>query len=497
MLVLPRRMGTVSIDTMRPAFRPLARPQQQGGGRAVVLEPFATELGIGAQAADPVASALRGAGWSVDTGVDSQVSVQAMTTIGRYGIVYMHTHSGVSQSGAGVVATGQPADGDPSVQQYLADGSVIAVGVAGSSATYYGITSRFITLHVGAMSRGALVFVNGCALLQTTDFWSALGAAGAGVLVSWTDDSTNSDNYLSGIAFFNVMAGGSTVQGAIATLQANGLGISQYGGRTARMGFQGNGGETLATAAAGSPGGPPTSIPTSVPTSTPRPTSTATLPPALTATPRPTSTPPPSPTRPPTATATATPTATAIPLRVSLLRTSVKPGTHQSIDVFGSPGAQLRAVVTYPDGSTSQFDLVAASDGTAQAQFIQPGNRVTRASQTARVVVQQTAPVGVAPAAAQYAIQFGAVDIWAPPLVRANSTVSLWVHGQPRGKVLVAVRSAGRAVSTATGNVGPRGWSHVWVRVPAKSAIGAGVTFRARVTAGASRHRTSVKVPVG
>jgi uncharacterized membrane protein (DUF2068 family) len=139
--ILPSLTTTVRLGGLRPLLR-AAAPAQAPGARAAVWEPFATELGLGPHAGDVEVQLLQAAGFSVDQAYDTTVTVASMASLASYAVVYMHTHSGLTQSGDGVLATGQLDTNDPSVAPLISDGSVIPVGVAGSSDTYYGITSH-------------------------------------------------------------------------------------------------------------------------------------------------------------------------------------------------------------------------------------------------------------------------------------------------------------------------------------------------------------------
>src|SRR5450759_2710955 len=96
MLVLPKMSRTIGTG-LRPRSRHTAsrsqrlflRDQQVAGARAVVLEPFATELSLGSDAGSPEVNALQVSGFAVDRAIDSQVSVTAMLSLPSYAVVYM------------------------------------------------------------------------------------------------------------------------------------------------------------------------------------------------------------------------------------------------------------------------------------------------------------------------------------------------------------------------------------------------------------------------
>ena len=495
MLVLPKMSRTTGIG-LRPRSRHTAsqlqtllrRDQQVAGARAAVLEPFATELSLGPDAGSPEVNALQASGFTVDRAIDSQVSVAAMLSLPSYAVVYMHTHSGVTQSGMGVVATGEVAGGDPAVQPYLADGSVMIVGVAGSGAQYYGITSRFISAHEGPFRRSSIIFINGCALLQTTDFWSALSAMGAGVMVSWDNDSTNSDNYLAGAAFFNVMQNGTTVSGAIQTLKAGGYGISHYNGQTATLGFVGDGSITLNQAAAsGSPA--PTLVPTASPTYTPIPTPTS----SATSTMTPTATPSPTFTNVPTATETSTP----IPLTISGLSPVVKPGQHQSFDVHAAPATDIAVQIAFPNGNVMRQSTTTNDQGAAHIDFRQAASLITHGGRSARVTVSEPQGVGTASVTESYLIGFARIDVSVEPAaIGLGKRFTAWVHSSARSQILVELRPLRSRSDSVAAHTGPRGWAHLRFTVEESRKPGVSLTVRARLSGSRKSAWTSTKIRV-
>ncbi|MGH2444190.1 MAG: hypothetical protein ACRDFX_13625, partial [Chloroflexota bacterium] len=196
--------------------------------RALVLEPFATELGLGSQAGAPEITALQAAGFRVDQASDTQVTTGLMASLPNYNVVYMHTHTGVGPDGHGVLATGEVASCNPYTSP---DGTIQTVTVAGNtSQCFSAITSRYVALHFGQFPAHALVFLNGCALLNSTEFMQGLADKGVGVTLSWDNDSTARDGFLSGAAFFNEMGQGDSVSAALSALRNAGYGTSDVQG---------------------------------------------------------------------------------------------------------------------------------------------------------------------------------------------------------------------------------------------------------------------------
>jgi hypothetical protein len=470
-LILSDRLSTVALPTgsVPRLSNPRLTPQQ--GARAAVWEPFASELGLGSQAGAIEAADLQKTGFQVSELTDSSVTVEAMGSLSSYNVVYMHTHSGTASNGEGVVTTGELANGDPTAESYRSDGSVIIVGVAGSTDTYYAITSRFVTEHMGQFPKNSFLFLNGCALLPATAFWQALSARGAGAMVSWSADATTYDDFLSAAALFNQMAQGQSIADAISTLQANGYGTSQWNGVTATLGFRGDGTITLARAAQGQ-----------ISTATPTPTRT----PGPSATPTSTGT-----SVPPPATATATATATRIPtLSITSLARVVAPGKQQQIVVQSTPGAALVLDVQFPDGEHHVASLTADSAGKAIFSYVQPANVITRSSRTASVQVEAGT---VRTISSSYTIRFAPIDLLlSARAMRPGRVLGLTVHTATRTAVAIRV---GRSHLLHT-RTGPKGWASIRFRVPKVAKVGTvfAVTARARVHGKTVRTRGAVTV---
>lgn len=478
--VLPREEGTARLA--RAQLNPKLRARVQGAARAAVWEPFATELGLGPQAGDAEVSMLQGAGFTVDQAYDAQVSVGAMATLPSYNVVYMHTHSGVDAGGRGILATGEPANGDPSVAPLLADGSVVVVGVAGSNQSYYAITSTYVRTHLAPLPANSLLFMNGCALLASQEFWNALQARGAGVLVSWTANATVQDDFLSGAAFFNQMSQGYTVRGALQSLYAAGYGKSTSEGQAASLGSLGNGGITLQLAANGQT---TTATPTgAVPTATRTPPPTGTSVPTATATPRPTA----SNTPVPIATSRPTSTATALPVSVSgRLLGAVKPGRRQTIAVLSAANTVVRYEVAFPNGDRLAGTVTTDGSGVARIGFMQPASKITRRRNAATVTLTVD---GGQPGAAwrqAYLIGFGKIDaVVQPRTIVPGRRATLWAHTVRRTAVRFTIRAGRTVVAARRARTGSQGWAHVRYRVPV-STRGARLIVRVDAVRGGKR----------
>jgi|SRR5579884_1532917 len=241
-------------------------------GRAVVLEPFATELGLGPHAGDLQAQFLEDAGYSVDQLYDGAVTVDEMEKLDQYNVVDIDTHSGANQYGEGVMATGEPYGDDPSLQPWVKEMSVMPTTVAGTSQLYYGVLSHFFVAHESRFPPNALVFVNGCDLLEATVFWQALAYQGVGAMVSWDGLVEPGDAETSGNLLIANLTSGMSVSDAISAVLRVGAGTSVVNGTTSRLGYLGNGNLTLAE------GSEPTPTPTPASTAAPSPTVAPTVP---------------------------------------------------------------------------------------------------------------------------------------------------------------------------------------------------------------------------
>jgi len=254
-----------------------------GPARAVVMEPFASQLGLGPQAGDAEVGDLQAAGYSVDQLYDTQVTLNSLTKLSQYNVAYMQTHAGVAAGGEGIVASGEVVGTDPNVGPLIRNGTVIPIGVSGSSQRYYGITSSFITQYEGQFPAHSLVFLNGCNVLSSPRFWNALAAKNAGVLVSWDREATSTDNFIAGAKFFQYMDNpGTSVASAIAAVHAAGFGTSLVEGTVANLGYTGDGTITLANAGTAPASTPQPGTPTpGLPSATGQPTNAGPTPTVL------------------------------------------------------------------------------------------------------------------------------------------------------------------------------------------------------------------------
>jgi hypothetical protein len=521
-VIVPRSIGTVSLSgggrdgrlhisqtdgrrsslrVLKDSVRPRVLPRQPVAARAGVFLPFAFETG-GPDEANPEISDLVAAGFQVDAPVlNTDATIQRLESLAQYNVVYMVTHSGVDSAGHAIVLSGQPfSQSDASMSLLELDGSVTTSLCAGCTQPYWGITSAFVRQHMGQFPANALIFLNGCKA-SGTDFWTTgLASKGAGAMLSWDSDAQVPDEYFAAAAFFYYMAKGQTAGAALQSTRTAGLGTSVYINKTATLNLDGNGSVTLQMAAAGGSSNPtPTNTPLPLPPPPGQPTATFTPVPAPAA---PTATPT---SVPPTATATSkpAPTATSVPIAAQLnLAPLVKPGQKQQITGSGfSANEGVEFVVTFPNGDLLGQRDTADVEGNAQFSFTQPGSRITRTSNIATVSVEpQAALLGhighasaPAVATAQYAIDFGKIDVSVEPRqAGAGQKVAVYIHSKPRMKVAATVRTS--KLKTLRGKTGAKGWVRLTYRVPAGIKSGETLVVRAWVTL--DGHLTQTQAPL-
>lgn len=269
-----RHRAAWPIHRALPAEWAAADPAQ---GRAVVLEPFASELGLGAEAGQDEANILSRQGFHVDILRNAAVTVAAMSTLSQYSFVYFQTHAGLLPNGDAVVATGET-DTAPYATLFQ-DHSLMQVFVAGdpTKTLYDAVTSNFVTYHLNTFPSHSILFLNGCAVLGAPLFWQALQEKNADALISWDADVDASVNEAAGAFVLDRLGAGDTVSADIANAAVAGEGISVSGQQVAHLGYLGDGSDTLEAALSGLAPRPTvssTASPTPVPTATAAPTRT-------------------------------------------------------------------------------------------------------------------------------------------------------------------------------------------------------------------------------
>jgi hypothetical protein len=244
-----------------------------GSAKALVLEPFATELGLGASAGEQEVEALRAAGFSVDVYRDGQVTIPVMQQIPQYAVTYIETHAAVMPNGDAVVVSGETDPGP--YADYYRDHTLAQATVSGdpTKALYNSVTGAFFIAHTAPFSAGSLLYINGCSVLSAPTFWSALQSRGLRALISWDGESAGTTDETAGSFVLNKLSQGLAVDPVVADAVTQGVGVSLMTVPPAHLGYRGNGQETLADALHATDPPTPTAVPT--PTATPAPSPTA------------------------------------------------------------------------------------------------------------------------------------------------------------------------------------------------------------------------------
>lgn len=268
LIVLPSH--TVPVRIAATPRLPPGAARDSTTARALVLEPFASQLGYGSTTGDDEANALRAAGFSVDIFRDSQVTVPVMQSIPQYAVTYIETHAGVLPDGDAVVISGETDPGP--YADYYRDHTLAQATVSGdpTKALYNGVTGAFFIQHAAPFLAGSLLYINGCMVLDAPGFWPALQSRGLQALISWNGEAEASTDQTAGPFVLDQLSHGLTVDSVVADALQQGVGVSDASGEIARLGYAGNGQETLANALQGTDPATPTATPS--PTATPVPT---------------------------------------------------------------------------------------------------------------------------------------------------------------------------------------------------------------------------------
>jgi hypothetical protein len=201
--------------------------------RALVLEPFGTELELGPSSGQLEVDSLIKAGFQVDVYRDSAVTIPVIESMAGYSVVYMESHSGTcgpplcTKNDVFVLAGTQVPEDVNQYRQLFLDGSMTE-GVTDTSpgVLYLAFTSQLIDQHVGMFSDSSLVFINGCDLLALPDFLQALTQHGAATVYSWNKKVYNFDAEATADFVFPHLAAGDTVSEALTHARSVGLGTS-------------------------------------------------------------------------------------------------------------------------------------------------------------------------------------------------------------------------------------------------------------------------------
>jgi hypothetical protein len=276
--IFPRLSGgrsgaaTIPREYLAPAFR-------QGGTatkRAIVLEPFATDLHLGPTAGQTEVDSLKQAGFQVDVLRDSAVTIAAMEKLSDYSVIYMETHSGVINDDAFVLTH----EVDPAPYTALfKDGSVVQGSPENDPGhIYLAFTSGLILHHMGTFPDSSIAFINGCSIFIAPKFWNAFLLQNVASVIAWDKKALNKDAEAAADFMFPELAGGMTVGDTLADTRAHLLDTSFSESGVSTLQFRGDINDGFPNALVGATPTPtPTPVlPTSTPTTTPTETPTAT-----------------------------------------------------------------------------------------------------------------------------------------------------------------------------------------------------------------------------
>lgn len=212
-------------------------------------------------------------------------------------------------------------------------------------------------------------------------------------------------------------------------------------------------------------------------------------PPSLTPPPPPSYHPPPVGTPPPPFQPTATPqptlaptvivapitSPTAVPLhvKISIARHSAAPKAKQTIKIHSV--AHFNAIITvkFPNGDTKRADGIIKNSGVYAFSFKQPGSRITRKSNKAKVLVTVSNGAESARGSASYLIRYAAIDVSAQPRKRKRGLQeAIYVHARPASTAYVHLLRKGKSFRNVTLRTANSGWAYLAYDIPKRAPKG-------------------------
>lgn len=270
------RHAALALPSRLPRL-PMGRAADQAPAtKAAVLLPFADELNEGPNAGQTEIDTLKAAGFSVDVYRNADVSIDLLTHLADYSVVYLETHSGTLDDGDAIVDT--PSTDTKQYASYLKDGTVRQALAAGSDTLYLAITAGFVEKHMGTFAASSLLYLDGCDVLHAQVFSNALQSKGVDTLITWDSHVFSGASEAAAQFMFGQLGNGASVSGALAAANAAGYGSGLGDQGIAHLGYVGDGDDTLQRALTHftQPDTPtPTDTPTPSPTSTPTDTPTS------------------------------------------------------------------------------------------------------------------------------------------------------------------------------------------------------------------------------
>lgn len=218
--------------------------------RALVLEPFEIQLGMGQSAGQAEVNLLQQSGFAVTVLRDLHVTVPLMRHLSSYSVVYIETHVGPLPNNDAAVATADTRHHE--FAAYFANYSLarmrIEVGQTGSYQLYDAVTGRFIHRYDGAFLPHTIFILGSCNALDMPLFWHYLHESGVSTLISWHDHVAAADADRASQYVLTALADGKTVGQAVLAAQASGVGVSFVANKVGWLSFSGDGTDTLAKA---------------------------------------------------------------------------------------------------------------------------------------------------------------------------------------------------------------------------------------------------------
>jgi hypothetical protein len=276
-VLLPRIERQVRPPIPAPlSMAPRARPAAAAPGRALVLEPFADELGLGPEAGQEHIDLLTKAGFQVDVFRNEQVTIPVMERLSDYSVVYMLTHSGLLDNGHALVLLGETnqhpyTDLFKECSNETPPVCSVMQGIGqGSKKLSVAITDYFVTKHVGDFPNSSILFLNGCEIMSAPAFVESWRQKNVASVVGWDGKVDSAITELTAGLFFKGLTDGLTIDRSIQNLGP--YAKSVWDSKETSLMQQGYGADTLSQILAGTPPPPTaTAIPTARPV-TPTPT---------------------------------------------------------------------------------------------------------------------------------------------------------------------------------------------------------------------------------
>ncbi|HEX6506575.1 MAG TPA: hypothetical protein VF221_02995, partial [Chloroflexota bacterium] len=189
LVMVPQAAHRTTLQVQPGRLRVLAHARDTTPGRAIVLEPFSDQLGLGPNAGGTEIDSLKAAGFSVDVLRNTDVDIAAMEKLSNYSVVYMETHSGTLGDGDAIVLTRQTSTSG--LANLFHDGSVTQGLAYGDQSLYVAFKAQFVLKHMGTFPTSSILYLNGCEVLNANVLWDAFRQQHVSTMISWDDKVLN------------------------------------------------------------------------------------------------------------------------------------------------------------------------------------------------------------------------------------------------------------------------------------------------------------------